>query len=210
MIDMGNVIYRACRSVKVRFLNSIAQFYSHAIMKVNRVHFGQGFVSKGIPQLFIHKNAVFEIGTNFKINNTIASNPIGRGYWCIFRVNKFALLSIGDNVGMSGTTIVCNKEIVISDNVKIGGNTCIYDTDFHSLDYEDRLETKTDSEHTKSKKIFIGKNVFIGAHVTILKGVSIGENSIVGAASVVTKDIPDNEIWAGNPARSIRKINEDK
>lgn len=52
----------------------------------------------------------------------------------------------------------------------------------------------------------IEDNVFIGARCIILKGVTIGENSIVGAGSVVTKSIPANEIWAGNPAKFIRKI----
>ena len=54
--------------------------------------------------------------------------------------------------------------------------------------------------------IAIGDNAFIGAHSTILKGVTIGANSIIGAASLVTTNIPDNEIWGGNPAKFIRKI----
>lgn len=45
---------------------------------------------------------------------------------------------------------------------------------------------------------------FIGGNSIILKGVKIGKNSVVGAGSVVTRDIPDGEIWAGNPARKIR------
>ena len=49
--------------------------------------------------------------------------------------------------------------------------------------------------------------MFIGANSIILKGVTIGERSIIGAGSVVTKNIPDDEIWAGNPAKFIRKIN---
>lgn len=53
--------------------------------------------------------------------------------------------------------------------------------------------------------VHIKKNAFIGCNTVILHGVTIGENSIVGAASVVTKDIPDNEIWGGCPAHFIRK-----
>ena len=52
----------------------------------------------------------------------------------------------------------------------------------------------------------IKNNVFIGAKYIILKGVTIGENSVVGAGSVVTKSIPANQIWAGNPAKFIRNL----
>lgn len=57
-----------------------------------------------------------------------------------------------------------------------------------------------------SAPVIIEDNAFIGARSIILKGVTIGANSIIGAGSVVTKSIPANEIWAGNPAKFIRKI----
>ena len=57
-------------------------------------------------------------------------------------------------------------------------------------------------------KFAVGNNVFIGTNCIVLKGVSIGNNSIVGAGSVVTKNIPANELWAGNPAKFIRKLNQ--
>ncbi len=56
-------------------------------------------------------------------------------------------------------------------------------------------------------KVHIKKNAHIGVNTIICKPVTIGENSIVGAGSVVTKDIPDNEVWAGSPARYIRRRN---
>ncbi|EGY1308920.1 N-acetyltransferase, partial [Escherichia coli] len=52
------------------------------------------------------------------------------------------------------------------------------------------------------------KNASIGANATILPGIIIGENSIIGAGSVVTKDIPDNVIVAGNPAKIIRPVDD--
>ena len=52
----------------------------------------------------------------------------------------------------------------------------------------------------------IEDNAFVGARSMILKGITIGKNSIIGAGSVVTKSVPENEIWAGNPARFVRKI----
>lgn len=56
------------------------------------------------------------------------------------------------------------------------------------------------------KPVHIKKNAWIGANVTILPGITIGENSVVGAASVVTKDVPDNVVVVGNPAKVIKKI----
>ena len=57
-----------------------------------------------------------------------------------------------------------------------------------------------------SKEIKIGNNVWVGYNVIILKGVIIGENSVIGAGSVVVKDIPENCIAAGNPAKVIKKL----
>ena len=59
-----------------------------------------------------------------------------------------------------------------------------------------------------SKSVLIGDNVFIGQNVTILKGVKIGDNVVIGNGAVVTKSFPDNVIIAGNPAKIIKKIEE--
>ncbi len=54
------------------------------------------------------------------------------------------------------------------------------------------------------KKIKIGNNVFLGCHCIIMPGVTIGDNVVIGAGSVVTKNVPDGEVWAGNPAKYIK------
>lgn len=92
-------------------------------------------------------------------------------------------------------------EVIIEDYVLIGAGVKIYDTDFHPLQAKYRYGKEKSNEYVKIKK-----GAFIGADSTILKGSVIGENSVVGAASVVAGIIPDNEIWAGNPARFIKKI----
>lgn len=163
------------------------------------------FCSHGSPKINVGIGGKFKIGKDFKINNRESANPIGRFHRCSIIVGKKGNLIIGKNVGMSSTAIVCHQKIEIGDNVNLGGNVAIYDTDFHSLNSSDRLNRRLDIENTKTSPIKIGNNVFIGAHTTILKGVTIGDNVIIGACSVVTKNIPTNEIWAGNPAKLIRK-----
>lgn len=61
---------------------------------------------------------------------------------------------------------------------------------------------------TKVGPVKIGSNVFIGARTVVLPGVKIGDNVIIGANSVVTKNIPSGELWAGCPARFIKKTSE--
>ena len=61
--------------------------------------------------------------------------------------------------------------------------------------------------NAKTAPIHIKKFAFIGGSCIILKRVTIGENAVVAAGSVVTKDIPDNEVWGGNPAKFIKMNN---
>lgn len=201
-------IYRTIRFVYSKMYSTLTNGLTKILFYVNNINVTTGFKSNGIPRVYKHHTGQLTIGQNFKINNTIMNNPIGRSEKCMFVVRENAVLTIGNNVGMSGVTIVCQKNITIEDNVKIGGNVCIYDTDFHSLSAQDRNNSVDDKKNTIKKSIVIGQNSFIGAHSTILKGVSIGKNSIIGACSVVTKDVPANEIWAGNPAKFIRKIDD--
>ena len=115
-------------------------------------------------------------------------------------------LSIGDNVGISNSTICCANKITICDNVNVGGGCKIFDTDFHSVPYAQRKATPDST--IKTKPVWIGEGAWLGGYVTVLKGVTIGERSVIGAGSVVTKDIPPDEVWAGNPARFIKKIDQ--
>ncbi len=199
-----NFTYRLVEFFNGKFYKYISQMMGLLLFKANKIKFENGIVFNGVPEVSVQ--GAFKIGSDFKINSRLGANPIGRTYRCMFIVRNNSTLTIGDNVGISGTTIVCQKKITIGNNVKIGGNVCIYDTDFHSLKSELRRDSKKDSLNTVKKEIVINDDVFIGAHSTILKGVTIGESSIIGACSVVAKDIPANEIWAGNPIKFIRKV----
>lgn len=160
----------------------------------------------GMPYFCVSPSGCCIIGDHFSINNGLRFNPIGYPQPCIIYVGNNANLVIGKNVGISQTSIICHYHIEIKDNVKCGGGVKIFDTDFHSVYPEDRLSHAIDMEKKRMAKVLIGNNVFLGAGSIILKGVRIGDNAVIGAGSVVTKSIPSNEIWAGNPARFIRKI----
>lgn len=114
-------------------------------------------------------------------------------------------MEIGDNSSISSyTTIYATFGVKIGRNCLISSNCGIssYNHIQNSTNrYADRANDKD-----YSKPVEIGDNVWIGMNAAILPGVSIGNNSIIGSGSVVTKNIPENEIWVGNPARFIKKI----
>lgn len=135
------------------------------------------------------------------------ANPLGYNTPCVFRLQNGGSISIGKYVGISNSVFVSYGEpISIGDYTLIGGGCKFYTTDFHPLSPE--LRRQGDLEHAKTGRIVIGENVFIGAGTTVLKGVRIGDNAVIGACSVVTKDVPKNEIWGGNPARFIKRIED--
>jgi acetyltransferase-like isoleucine patch superfamily enzyme len=199
------LIFKANRKIVNIISGIVNKIVCHVLLLGQNVKY-ENFQTVGIPYISVAIGGKCVIGRNFKMNNELKGNPIGCAQKCIFFVDKNAELQIGDNVGISQTALVCHCKITIGNSVKIGGGVCLYDTDFHSLDSELRKNEFSDLQNKINRPIIIMDNVFIGAHSTILKGVIIGRNSIVGACSVVTKSIPENEIWAGNPARFIKKI----
>ncbi|TDO19024.1 acyltransferase [Pedobacter duraquae] len=208
-MNILSFIFRIIRKIKRDIRSIVDSPLTKIYFRANKVKFSKGFFSKGFPYLDIWEGGIFRIGENFKMNNGKNKNPIGRQQTCVFVVSSGATLIIGNNVGVSSVAIVCHNRIVIGNNVKLGGNVAIYDTDFHSLDARFRRDSIQDKKNTVTKEVIIHDDVFIGAHSTILKGVTIGKNSIIGACSVVAKSIPENEIWAGNPARFIKNIVND-
>ena len=90
--------------------------------------------------------------------------------------------------------------ITIGDDTLIGHNS-VFATLNHDLDPSRRADLHP-------APIRIGRNVWIGANVTILAGVTVGDNAVVAAASVVTKDVPENAVVLGSPARVVRFVTE--
>lgn len=121
-----------------------------------------------------------------------------------FNCDNGKKIYIGNNfTGNYNLTILDIREVYIGDNVMIGPNTLITTVN-HPLTPMGRRK------HLGiAKPVYIGNDVWIGGNVTILPGVSIGNNVVVAAGAVVTKDVPDNTLVGGVPAREIRKLEND-
>ena len=145
------------------------------------------------------------MGKDFLVNSNRFANIIGSGASSSIMIGKNARLTIGEDVGFSNSTICCREEISIGNHTIIGGNCKIWDTDFHPTSIAQR-KIDIDS-NAKASPIHIGEYVFIGAESIIMKGVSIGDFAVIGAGSVVRSNIPANEVWAGNPAVFVKKLN---
>ncbi len=113
-------------------------------------------------------------------------------------------VDIGNYVLISpGVRIMAAESVSIGDSCMFGHGACITDADWHGI--YDRTKVVGDPKPVK-----LEENVWVGEDAMICKGVTIGANSIIGARSVVTKDVPKNTIYAGNPATFIRNLEKNK
>ena len=120
-----------------------------------------------------------------------------------FYCDKGSQIFIGKHFyANTGLIILDEAKVVIGDNVFMVPRVSIY-TAGHPIDASVR---NLDFEY--AKEVTIGDDVWIGGNVVINPGVTIGSNVVIGSGSIVTKDIPDGVIAAGNPCKIIREITE--
>jgi acetyltransferase-like isoleucine patch superfamily enzyme len=128
-----------------------------------------------------------EIGDHFKI-------------WCAHRqtlITGWGRIRIGDRVFInSGVVVVSVLEVTIGNDVAIANEAYIMDTDSHGVE----------GRPVKNAPVRIGDGSWIGARAIILPGVTIGRRCLVAAGAVVSRDVPDDTLVAGNPARIIREL----
>jgi acetyltransferase-like isoleucine patch superfamily enzyme len=184
-----------------KILDIIFGFFQHCISFVIFLYWGVNFnkTIKLYGIIRIRNLNKITIGSNTRIISG-TRNVVGLSTRTFFETGQNGNIIIGSNVGMSNCILVSQESIIIEDFVYIGGGVKIYDNDFHSLNFNQRIYNPT---LIPKSSILIKYGSFIGAHSIILKGVVVGRMAVVGAGSVVTKSIPDNEIWAGIPAKKI-------
>ncbi len=151
---------------------------------------------------YIHETAILDPGAEIGDNTKI---------WHFTHIMSKA--KIGESVSI-GQNCFVGDNVVIGDNVKIQNNVSVYDgviiennvfvgpsVVFTNVKLPKSLEP-VNKNYTKT---IIRKGVTLGANSTIICGIEIGENAFIGAGSVVTKDVPPNTMWYGNPAKEIKK-----
>lgn len=180
-------------------------------------------IFKGINYILSIVRIILKRLKNKNINISIFKNRIEKKVYFktlnkgkITINNKSHICKYGSIEAISGE-IYIGKRVFINDNIKvvsmekvsigddciIGPNVCIYDHDHKFKEINKLIK----DQGFLCKEICVKEDVWIGANCIITKGVTIGKHSVIAANSVVTKDIPEYSVFAGNPAKLIKKLN---
>ncbi|MBF4518058.1 acyltransferase [Flavobacterium sp. ANB] len=174
---------------------------------VNIGYWNKSWRFHGLPIVEKFKNSEIKIGSNFVACSDPKNNTIGVFQKVIIKTCMHsAVIQIGNNVGVSGATISSTAAITIGNNVLIGSGVLITDNDAHSVNPKFRK----DKSKIMSLPIIIEDDVFIGTRAIVLKGVTIGQGALIGAGSVVSKNVEAFAIVAGNPAKKIGDVRDEK
>lgn len=170
-------LLQGLRVRKYRWLSNIATLSSRARVNQPALIVGQGQVQLGRCHLGIWPSPFYL-----------------SGYIHIEARTRSARVEIGDDVWINNNAVIIAERsyIRIGANTLIGTEFTVYDSDFHDLDPDRRMA----GTH-ECAPVEIGRNVFIGSRVTVLKGVRIGDDAVIGAGSVVARDVPAGQRYRG-------------
>ena len=125
----------------------------------------------------------------------------------------FPHAEIGDNCNICAQVLIENEvkignNVTVKSGVQVWDGITIEDEVFigPNVTFTNDLFPRSKNPDWKLSETIVKKGASIGANATILAGVTIGENAMIGAGSVVTKDVPANTVWYGNPAKFVREI----
>lgn len=202
-----SVLVRA-RQTPWKAVNEVKRFawapFIRAYFAWHGVTWGGGWRLYGAPVIQRHRRSRIVIGRGLEMRNWFASNPLGVTRPCLLATwSAGASIEIGDEVGLTGTTICAATRVTIGHRVLIGANTVIVDTDFHPLDPAVRRVRPGEGA---TGPVAIEDDCFLGMHVIVLKGSRIGRGAVVGAGSVVSGEVAPGTVVAGNPARVVGQI----
>lgn len=131
-----------------------------------------------------------------------ANGDLSVKLWDGFQIDYPSKFKVGSRTSINRKAIIhCGGGVEIGEDVLIGPNVVIYSQN-HKIQDTSSLISEQGYSH---KEVKVGDNVWIASNVVILPGVDIGSGAVLGAGSIVSKDIPANEVWAGNPARFIKR-----
>lgn len=163
------------------------------------------------PSLRSHHSVIWNYGYHWLDSIKLGQNVVIMAhaeivvYKHTLHSGKEGAFIAGDNavIGTGVNLRAAGGIIQLGNNSGIGELTVVVAAN-HAIE-KGQLHLKTDWDEEKTD-VILGDNVWVGANCSLLPGCRIGDNSVIGAGSVVTREVPANEIWAGVPARKIRDL----
>lgn len=183
------------------FYRRLKSLYKYYIFS-RKSHFGKNFKVYPQSNCYSDQKNNIHIGDNCDISGIIYSMDNGK-------------ITIGRNTVIHSNSFIGSiNNIHIGNYVIISNNVKIYDNNNHPTDPDIRRQMCIDGfygdpwrwTYSDNAPVIIEDNVWIGERSTILKGVHVGQGSIIACNSVVTKNVPEYSIFAGNPAKLVKKL----
>lgn len=159
------------------------------------------------PPLFLRGYSYMRIGKNF-----FAGRNLILECWDQYESKKYTpQLIIGENVHLGENNhIGCINKVTIGNNLLTGRNVYITDHYHGKVEFDDIYLAPIKRDLYSKGSVKVGDNVWIGDNVSIMPNTKIGNNVVIGANAVVTKDIEDNMVVAGVPAKVIKALSKDE
>ena len=186
--------------------NPIEFLHLVALRHRNGVTVGRGARLHGSPIVEVAAGSTISIGRAASLISSASATALGVAHPVVLRtLAPEARIRIGDDCGLSGTSVCAVVRVEFGDRVLVGADALVTDTDFHPIDILPRRYEQVPRAHPEDE-VRIGDDVFIGARAVVLAGSTIGDGSVIGAGSVLKGEIPSGVVASGNPCRVVRSL----